>query len=147
MLIQQASRDEPETIDIMVRNNESVVAAVGMGMNFVQNGNGIDAELMDVDTDMQNFAGIVLEGIPAGREGLVRAFGKVNTILIEKDSAAILAGDFLGPSSVPGRWLTGIDYALLATFTDTLGHSLKSDVALADTSPDDPVVDGFVRAM
>jgi len=156
MLIQQVSRDEPETVDLSILNVSGTTAFAGMGMRFlggvaaeIASADGINATLMTAASDLKNFAGVVLEDIPANRHGVVRAYGKVDSIFYSSQVGVTIgvgATDFLQPGAIPGSWTSSYDYAVVARVQESMMKSLQAWETTAITAPA-PLGKGFVRAL
>ncbi len=156
MLIQQVSRDEPETVDVMILNVSGKTATAGMGMRFlggsaaeVASADGINAATMVASVDFKNFAGVVLEDIPENRHGLVRAYGKVDSIFYSSQfdkTIGVGSLQFLRPGALPGSWTSTYDYATISRVQESMMKSLQSWETTLITAPAPPGK-GFVRAL
>jgi len=156
MLIQQASRDEPEAVDQMILNVSGATATAGMGMRFlggvvgeIASADGINATKMTAAPDFKNFAGVVLEDIPSNRHGQVRAYGKVNSIFYSAEANKTIgvgAVQFLKPGAIPGSWTSTYDYALVARVQESMMKSLQA-WETTNISGGVPIGKGFVRGL
>lgn len=155
MLISQVSRDDPETIDLTILNVSGTTVSVGMGMRFlgglveeVASADGVNATKMNVVNGFLSFAGIALEVIPNNRHGIVRAYGRVESILYSQELNAAIGpsgagADPLVPGAVDGTWASGGDQP--GSAIGPLG-SLQSWATVA-VGEEIPVGPGYVRAL
>ena len=156
MLIQQVSRDEPETIDLMVLNVSGATATAGMGMRFlggavgeIASADGINATRMTSAPDFKNFAGVVLEDIPSNRHGQVRAYGKVNSIFYSAEADKTIgvgAVQYLQPGAIAGSWTSTFDYLVSTRVGNTMMKSLQS-WETTNISGGVPIGAGFARGL
>lgn len=148
MLIQQASRDEPEVIDLMIFNVSGDTVTTGMGMHLLGRLEGDAASADGINAvkatgSLPGFVGIAIEDIPANRHGLVRSYGFIETIFYSQETGVTIGpsmGGSLRPAAIPGTWTSGLSAAT--------GHGvIASWETVAGLESPLPTGKGHIKAM
>lgn len=151
MLIQQLNRQDPERVQIMVKNVDGGGSiTTGRGVCFPVTGASIDgvSAVRSTAALQMGFVGVSTQDIGINGYGLATAWGFVNSVQISNvgTSITITAGDALLPGSVAGTFFSAITAQAFSTL-------LYKYVYAAATVPGDlsnlnqSFVSGIVRAL
>lgn len=153
MLIQQLNRQDPERVQLVVKNVDGGGSiTTGMGAALVAtaaSGDGISAvRTTALAGNANNFCGVAAMDIPINGYGLVTAWGYAASVLISQSvgSYTITAGDVLIQSATQvGAFTSVVTNAALST---AMYKYVVAVGALADTiSNPRPYLSGIVRAL
>lgn len=151
MLIQQLNRQDPERVQIIVKNVDgSGSITTGYGVAFPSSGASIDgiSAVKATAALQKGFVGVVTQDIGINGFGLATAWGFVNSVQISNvgTSITITGGDTLIPGGVAGTFFSSVAAAAFSTL-------LYKYVYAATTVPVDisnlnqSFVSGIVRAL
>lgn len=120
MQIQQIDRNDPERVQIVVKNVDgSGSITTGLGVALVVSGASIDgiSAVKATAALQKGFCGIASKDIPINGFGLVTAWGQVNSILLSHvgTSLTVTAGDTLIPGAVAGTFFSGVTAQAMST--------------------------------
>lgn len=151
MLIQQLNRQDPERIQIVVKNVDgSGSITTGYGVSYPSSGASIDgiSVVKYAAALVKGFCGVVTQDIAINGFGLATAWGFVNSVQISNvgTSLTITGGDTLIPGAVAGTFFSSVTAQAMSTL-------LYKFVYAATTVPVDlsnlnqSFVSGIVRAV
>lgn len=168
MLIQRVNRTDPERVDLVVHNVDGSSLSLGMGAYFVGttagsvvSNDGASVVRLGVgalgDGQMISFAGIALQDIPADGYGLIRAWGRVDSVLLSQETDTTI-GTFTGspltllrPSAVAGAFTSVFGAVNLSTLSMAAAMAKMSKyihiMNTVNISSSLPYGIGFVRAI
>lgn len=151
MLIQQLNRQDPERVQIMVKNVDGGGSiTTGQGAAFPISGASIDgvSAVRATGALARGFVGVATQDIAINGYGLVTAWGLVNSVQISNvgSSITITAGDQLKAGAVAGTFFSSITAEATSTQYYRFVYAANT-IPTALSALGESYVQGIVRAL